>query len=90
MIIGRVIGELYSTIHHPFYNARKILVVEKTTPDGQPLDDYLIALDTVDAGVGEPVLMIDEGNSARQVFDSSNAPVRSVIIGIIDEITKTA
>lgn len=87
MIIGRVTGEIYSTINHPFYEGHKILVVQKTTPEGRALDDYLIALDTVGAGVGELVLILDEGNSARQVFHSSNAPVRSVIIGIIDEIT---
>lgn len=90
MIIGKVIGEIYSTINHPFYDGKKMLVVEKTAPDGKPLGDYLIAVDTVDAGVGEPVLVIDEGNSARQVVDSPNAPVRSVIVGIIDEITQAS
>lgn len=90
MIIGKVIGEIYSTINHPFYDGKKMLVVEKTAPDGKPLGDYLIAVDTVGAGVGEPVLVIDEGNSARQVVDSPNAPVRSVIVGIIDEITQAS
>jgi ethanolamine utilization protein EutN len=47
----------------------------------------LVAIDSVDAGVGQIVLVIDEGNSARQVIDDPTAPVRSVIIGIVDEIT---
>jgi ethanolamine utilization protein EutN len=86
MIIGRVTGEIHSTINHPFYDSKKLLVVEKTDPAGKPTGDYLIAVDVVDAGVGEPVLVLDEGNGARQVFASADAPVRSVVVGIIDEI----
>jgi ethanolamine utilization protein EutN len=86
MIIGRVTGEIHSTINHPFYDSKKLLVVEKTDPAGRPTGDYLIAVDVVDAGVGEPVLVLDEGNGARQVFASADAPVRSVVVGIIDEI----
>ncbi|HVN75656.1 MAG TPA: EutN/CcmL family microcompartment protein [Thermoanaerobaculaceae bacterium] len=86
MIIGRVSGEIHSTINHPFYDSRKLLVVEKTDPAGTPTGDYLIAVDVVDAGVGERVLVLDEGNGARQVFASDDAPVRSVVVGIIDHI----
>ena len=86
MIIGTVTGEIYSTINHPFYDGKKLLIVEKITPDGQPAGDYVIAIDTVDAGVGDRVLVIDEGNSARQIISSTTAPLRSIIVGIIDEI----
>jgi ethanolamine utilization protein EutN len=86
VIIGRVTGEIHSTINHPFYDSKKLLVVEKTDPTGKPTGDYVIAVDVVDAGVGEQVLVLDEGNGARQVFDSADAPVRSVVVGIIDEI----
>jgi len=86
MIIGRVIGTITSTINHPFYDAKKLLVVERTDAAGAPLPDYLIAVDTVGAGPGERVLVLDEGNGARQVFASSDAPVRSVIVGIIDSV----
>ena len=86
MIIGRVTGEIHSTINHPFYDSKKLLVVEKTDPAGKPTGDYVIAVDVVDAGVGEQVLVLDEGNGARQVFNSTDAPVRSVVVGIIDEI----
>ncbi|MFH0953536.1 MAG: EutN/CcmL family microcompartment protein [Verrucomicrobiota bacterium] len=88
MLIGTVIGEIYSTIRHPFYTGKKLLVVEKSTVEGKPSGDYLIAADVVGAGVGEPVLVLDEGNGARQIFDSANAPVRSVVVGIIDEVTR--
>ncbi len=87
MIIGRVIGAITSTINHPFYDAKKLLIVERTDADGAPLADYLIAVDSVGAGDGERVLVLDEGNGARQVFASTDAPVRSAIVGIIDEVT---
>jgi microcompartment protein CcmK/EutM len=86
MILGRVIGSITSTINHPFYDSKKLLVVEKTDAAGSALADYLIAVDTVGSGVGERVLVLDEGNGARQVVGSSDAPVRSVIVGIIDHV----
>jgi microcompartment protein CcmK/EutM len=87
MILGRVIGTITSTINHPFYDGYKLLVVERTDAAGAPTADYLVAIDTVDAGPGERVLVLDEGNGARQVVDSRDAPVRSVIVGIIDAVT---
>jgi len=54
--------------------------------DGNPEGDYLIAVDVVDAGVGETVLLIDEGNSARQIVGLDPAPIRAVVVGIVDEI----
>ena len=86
MTVGRVIGEIYSTINHPFYNARKILVVEKGLPGDPHSGDYVIAVDTVDAGIGETVLVLDEGNGARQVLHSTDGPVRSVVVGIVDAV----
>jgi ethanolamine utilization protein EutN len=86
VILGIVKGEVYSTINHPFYNRRRMLLVDRINPQGKEIDGYLIALDAVDAGVGDTVLMVDEGNSARQVTDDPQGPVRSVIVGIIDHV----
>jgi microcompartment protein CcmK/EutM len=86
MIVGTVTGEIHSTINHPFYDSRKLLVVEREDARGNRTGAYLIAVDVVDAGVGERVLVLDEGNSARQVFESADAPVRSVVVGIIDAL----
>ena len=86
MIVGTVIGEIYSTINHHFYDGKKLLVVAKTDPQGALTGDYIIAVDVVDAGAGERVLVLDEGNGARQVFASADAPVRSVVVGIIDHV----
>jgi ethanolamine utilization protein EutN len=86
VILGRVIGEIHGTIKHPFYDGKKLLVVEKTSPAGVPTGDYIIAADSVGAGVGEDVLVLDEGTGARQVLASNDGPVRSVIVGIIDSV----
>jgi ethanolamine utilization protein EutN len=86
MTLGRVVGEIHSTVNHPFYDARRLLVVERVRPDGEAAGGYLIAVDTVDAGLGDPVLVLEEGNGARQVLASANAPVRSVILGIVDKV----
>ena len=86
MIIGKVIGNLHSTINHPFYDGKKMLVVERIEMDGRPASGYLVAVDRAGAGLGETVLILDEGNGARQVLESADGPVRSVIVGIVDEI----
>ncbi len=86
MTIGTVVGQIYSTINHRFYDTRKLLVVAKGVSDQGPSGDYIVAVDSVGAGVGERVLILDEGNGARQVLESSNGPVRSVVVGIIDAI----
>jgi ethanolamine utilization protein EutN len=90
VILGRVCGTIVSTIQHPFYAGRKQLIVRYTTPDGEfDGDKYVIAIDLVGAGVGQTVVVEDEGNSARQLLGTPNGPVRSVILGIVDEVTDT-
>jgi microcompartment protein CcmK/EutM len=86
MIIGRVIGEIHGTIKHAFYEGKRLLVIERLSPEGKSSGDYLIAADSVGAGADEHVLVLDEGNGARQVFESQDGPVRSVVVGIIDDV----
>ena len=87
MILGVVRGSMYSTINHPFYDGRRLLVVDYIQADGTPTGKYVIAVDSVDAGVGDQVLVNDEGNGARQVVGDPAGPVRSVIVGIVDSIS---
>lgn len=88
MILGRVMGTVVSTIQHPFYQGKKQLIVRYCTPSGEfDGDKYVVAVDLVGAGVGETVVVEDEGNSARQLMGTPNAPIRSVIVGIVDEAT---
>jgi len=86
VILGRVIGEIHGTIKHRWYESHRMLIVEKTAADGKPTGDYVIAVDAVGAGADERVIVNDEGNGARQIFESSDAPVRSVVVGIIDDV----
>ena len=67
MYIGRVTGSVVATIHHETFDRHKTLLVEKLGLNGQPTDYYDIAVDVVQAGVGDIVLVLDEGNSARQI-----------------------
>ena len=86
MILGKVCGTIHSTINHKFYDSRKILIVDKLDLDGKPTGQYLIAIDSVGAGSGERVLVIDEGNSARSIVKDDMAPLRSIIVGIVDDV----
>ncbi len=86
MILGKVSGSIFSTINHDFYNNKKLLLVDKLDSKKKTTGDYLIAVDSVGAGIGETVLVIDEGNSARQIVKEEKAPIRSIIIGIVDQI----
>ncbi len=85
MKIGVVSGNVVSTINHPFFDGRALMICDILDVDGEP-DGYTIAVDTVGAGIGEKVMIIDEGNSARQVFGLTTGPIRAVITGIIDSI----
>ena len=86
MILGRVAGRIYSTIHHPIVENQKLLVVDKLGADGKRSGAYLIAMDAVGAGAGETVLVRDEGNGARQILGDKTAPVRSMVVGIVDGV----
>jgi microcompartment protein CcmK/EutM len=87
--LGRVVGNVVSTINVRDLEDRTLLLVDLVGPDGELSGGYMIAVDNIGAGAGETVLMIDEGNGARQVLRAPGAPIRTVIIGIVDEVTHT-
>ena len=87
MYIGRVSGTVVATIKNELFEGRKLLVVDRLDLRGQPTEKYDIAVDMVQAGVGDRVLVLDEGNSARQVVDREpNGAIRAVIVGIVDDV----
>jgi ethanolamine utilization protein EutN len=86
MHIGKVSGTVVATFKNEVFEGKKLLIVDRLTLEGETTGHYWIAVDDVQAGVGDTVLVIDEGNSARQVVDMDPAPIRAVIVGIVDEI----
>ncbi len=86
MKIGKVTATVVCTIKHPALDGRRLLVVDLLDLEGRATGTDLIAVDAVGAGAGETVLVLDEGNGARQVLGAPQAPVRAVIVGIVDEL----
>jgi ethanolamine utilization protein EutN len=86
MFVGQVAGDITSTINHPGYDNRRLLVVDRLDPAGKPAGGYLVAVAAIEAGVGDRVLVLDEGTGARQILGNSQAPIRSVVVGIVDSV----
>jgi len=87
MKLARVSGTVVSTISAPIFDNQRLLLCDYLDPDGTASGGYVIAVDTVDAGPGETVLILDEGNGARQIMEIGTAPIRALVVGIIDEIS---
>lgn len=88
MILGKVIGNVVSTIKLPVYQGYKILIVQPINDKEELQGKSILALDTVQAGIGDTVLVLDEGNSSRLIMNNSTAPVRTMIVGIVDSVNK--
>ena len=86
MILGKVVGNVVTTISHRDYKNRRLLVVQPLVMDGQPSDEEFIAIDATHAGIGDTVLVNREGNGARQVLKNPDACIISVIVGIVDSV----
>lgn len=86
MKLAKVIAPVVSTQKHGFYEGRKTLLVRAVSPEGQPEGSPYVAVDRVQAGVGDRVLLMQEGSSARAMHGVDDAPVRSVIVGIVDRV----
>jgi ethanolamine utilization protein EutN len=88
MFTARVVGEVVATIKHGDLAARKLLLVQPVNPAGQPSGAAQIAVDSVDAGLDDLVLVTDEGNSAAQVLRRPRGAVRTVIVGVVDHVSE--
>lgn len=86
MILAKVVGTVVTTISHPHYKNRRLLVVQPLALEGEKPDEDFIALDNTHAGIGDTVLINREGNGARQVLRNPDAAVISVIVGIVDSV----
>jgi len=83
MLIARVVGLIVSTMKHETLTGSKLLIVQETDVQGNPVGQPLVAVDTVDAGEGDLVL-VAHGSAARQTEMTHNRPVDHVIMAIVD------
>ena len=86
MLLARVTGTVVATRKDERLVSNKLLVVRPVAPAGEAEGSSLVAVDTVDAGVGETVLIVS-GSSARMATGMKDCPVDAVIVGIVDEVT---
>ncbi|NMC46619.1 MAG: hypothetical protein GYA52_07260 [Chloroflexi bacterium] len=87
MIIGKVVGTVVTTISHPHYKDRRLLVIEPMHLEDEKDGGGFLALDNSQAGIGDTVLVLREGSGARQVMNNPDACVISVVVGIIDSVS---
>ncbi|MGH9581260.1 MAG: EutN/CcmL family microcompartment protein [Terriglobales bacterium] len=86
MILGRVLGEVVATQKHPSHQGRKILLVQPVHPDGADRGETVLALDAVDAGAGDRVLVVQEGFAAASAAGRVQAPIDMTIVGVVDAV----
>ncbi|MFO7303424.1 MAG: EutN/CcmL family microcompartment protein [Acidobacteriota bacterium] len=88
MLLARVVGTVVATRKDERLVSSKFLVVRPVDPAGKPEGNHLIAVDTVDAGVGETVLVVS-GSSARMASGLKDTPVDAAIVGVVDQVAVT-
>ncbi len=89
MILGKVIGNVVATVKATGYDSRKVLIIQPIDPAGNPKGVSFLAVDTVQAGVGDTVITLDEGGSARvAIKEPKTFTIKAVVVGIVDSISK--
>jgi ethanolamine utilization protein EutN len=86
MLIARVLGEVVATQKHASHVGRKILMIQPLNLDGSDRGDAVLALDAVDAGVGDRVLLATEGYSAMTSVGRPESPIDMAVVGVIDRV----
>lgn len=86
MFLAEVVGTVVAPVQIPILDGKKLLVVRPLTPDGRPTAKTRIGIDVVGAGIGDRVLVLDEGNSGRQILGDPDAAVKTIIVGFVDYV----
>ena len=89
MRLCKVMGSVTASVKHPSYEGRPLLIVQPVDPEGNETASSLLAIDTVQAGPGDTVLVLSEGTGVRQILDAdaSSTPIRSLIVGVVDQMS---
>ena len=83
----RVVGPMWATVKHPAYAGKALFVVQPLDESGANAGASFVAVDTVQAGVGDKVIVLTEGNGVRQILKMGDiVPIRSIIVGIVDHV----
>ena len=86
MKLCRVAGTVITTAKHPTFEGQKLMVVQPIDVVDNDNDNSFLAVDRVQAGVGDKVLVLSEGTGSRQLFKMTKSPIRSVIVGVVDSV----
>jgi ethanolamine utilization protein EutN len=86
VFLAQVIGTVVAPVAIPILEGRTLLLVRPVAPDGRPTGRTRVAIDRVGAGVGERVLVLDEGNGARQILGDPKGAVKTLIVGVVDYV----
>jgi ethanolamine utilization protein EutN len=83
----RVIGNVVATAHHPTYDGQRLMIVQRIDSRGRDVGPSFLAVDRVQAGPGDRVIVMSEGNGVRQIMQmGEQLPIRSLIVGVIDQV----
>jgi ethanolamine utilization protein EutN len=88
MFLAEVVGTIVSPVQIPVLERRKLLLLRPVTPEGKPTGKTRIGIDRAQAGVGDRVLVIDEGNSGRQLLGDPKAAVKTIVVGVVDYVER--
>lgn len=86
MKLCKVEGNVVSTVKHATYRGHKLMIVQPLDEKGKDAGSTFLAVDLVQAGPGDTVLVMQEGNGVRQILKEQKLPIRSVIVGIVDDV----
>lgn len=86
MFLAQVVGTVVSPVQIQVLDGEKLLLLRLVKPDGSPTGKTRIAIDRAQAGVGDRVIVLDEGNGGRQILGDPKAPVKTIVVGIVDYI----
>lgn len=86
MKLARVKGNVVSTVKHEAYRGHKLMIVQPQDEKGADAGESLLAVDLVQAGPGDQVLVMQEGNGIRQILKETKLPIQAVIVGIVDQV----
>ncbi|HAN31106.1 MAG TPA: hypothetical protein DCQ06_05860 [Myxococcales bacterium] len=88
MILARVVEPVVSTIKHEELQARAVFVMQPVDEKGSDVGATFLAVDNVQAGPGDTVIVLREGSGIRQVLGRSQSPLRCLIVGVVDAVTR--